>query len=180
MSEDMSAIRSYYNEMARRCLLTNNENADALNHIADPALTALLLRKLDLAAGQEVPFYLSVDRSFSFGRLPAARLAEVLGVLLDNAIEAAVKSEAPRVNVTLSSTEEYDEILISNTYAEDAELSFLQGKMVSSKPGHQATGLASAAQALKRYPDICFNQYLQGRYVETSLCDYKLPSADRR
>ena len=174
MSEDIGAIKNYYNEMAKRCLLTNNENADALNHIKNPALTALLLRKLDLAAGQEIPFYLNADPNFDFNGLPSARLVEILGVLIDNAVEAAAKAHAPRVNVTLASAPGYDEILISNTYAEGADLSFLAGDAVSSKPGHRATGLASVRKALQRYPDVCFNQYPQGRYIETSLCDYKM------
>ena len=174
LNGDADAIRRYYEEMARRCLLTNNENADALNHIKDPSLTALLLRKIDFATEQQIPLYLNADPNFAFNGLPSTRLVEILGVLIDNAVEAAAKAHAPRVNVTLARAPGYDEILISNTYAEGADLSFLAGDAVSSKPGHRATGLASVRKALQRYPNVCFNQYPQGRYIETSLRDYKI------
>ena len=98
---------------------------------------------------------------------------EVLGNLLDNALEATRKADDPRVNLTFHSTDEYDELLLDNTYSPDADLSFLAGEPVSSKSGHQATGLVSVSKQMKAYPSICFNQYLRGRYVETSLCEYK-------
>ena len=172
MTEDIAAIRSYYGDMAKRCLLTNNENAVALSRVTDPVLTALLLRKLDAAAKMQLPVYVSADEDFSFNALPSPRLAEVLGVLLDNALEGAERSEGAQLNIVLRKTPAFNEILIANTFAKDADLSFLSGEAKSAKPGHQATGLASARRILHRYPEVCFNQYLQGRFIETSLCRY--------
>lgn len=173
LTGDITKIKDYYEDMARRCILNNNENADALNHIQDPAMTALLLRKIDTAAEWEIPFFITADDGFDFRSLPSTRLVEVLGNLLDNALEATRKADDPRVNLTFHSTDEYDELLLDNTYSPDADLSFLAGEPVSSKPGHQATGLVSVSKQMKAYPSICFNQYLRGRYVETSLCEYK-------
>ena len=172
LTEDMTAIRSYYNELSRRCVLNNNENANALNSINNPVLTALLLRKLNRATELEIPVYLTADSSFTFDGLPPARLADVVGNLLDNAIEAAQKSDSPRVDITLCRTDDMDTILIDNTFSQDADLSFLSGTMKSSKPDHQATGLESIRRTLKHTPMVYCNQYLRGRYVETNLCDY--------
>lgn len=72
-----------------------------------------MLRELDLAARQEIPLYLNTDPDFAFNGLPSTHLAEVLGALLNNAIEAAAKAHAPRVNVTLASTPDFDEIILS-------------------------------------------------------------------
>ena len=172
MSGDMDSIQRYYADMARRCRLANNENADALNRIGDAALTTLLLRKLDLAAARAIPLYLSADPGFVFDGLPPAQLADVLGNLLDNALEAAERADDPRVDVLLRSTPDYCEILICNTYPEGADLGFLTGEATSSKPDHTATGLASVRKILHRHPAVCFNQYVRGRYVESSLCRY--------
>ena len=173
LTENIGDIKSYYANLARRCVLNNNENADALNHVSEPALTALLLRKLDEAREAEIPLYLSANGDFSFSGMQDAQLVEVLGVLLDNALEAARGSESPRVDVTLYSDEAYDSVLIANTYAEGSDLAFLSGAPVSSKAGHQATGLVSVKRLLKRVPEVCLNQYLRGRYVESNLCHYK-------
>ena len=173
LTRDLDKIEAYYAEMARRCALINNENAVALNRLSDPALTALLLRKLDASEQKKIPFYINVDSGFSFDSLPSHCLCEVMGNLLDNALEAAEKSEAPRVDLSLRRTDEYSEILLSNTHSAQADLSFLTGAARSSKPGHQATGLASVHRLLARH-SACFNQYERGRYIETSLCEYRL------
>ena len=173
LTRDIAEIQSYYNEVAYRCARINNENAIAINRLKNPALVALLLRKADEAQRKSVPFYLSVSDSFSFDFLPCATLCETLGILMDNALEAAERSSAPRVDMTMRSAPEYDEIIIANTYAEDTNMDFLSGTPRSSKPGHRATGLAFVRKMLSRHPSVCFNQFVRGRYVETSLCAYK-------
>ena len=173
LTGDVAQIEEYYSEMAKRCALINNENAVALNRLNDAALTALILRKLGDAQERAIPFFLTVDSGFSFTGLATHTLCEVMGNLLDNAIEAAGKSESPQVELTLRSTDAYDEILLSNTYSENADLSFLTGEAISSKPGHRATGLASAKRLVKRNSNVCLNQYRQSRFIETSLCEYR-------
>lgn len=173
LTGDVAQIEEYYSEMAKRCALINNENAVALNRLNDAALTALILRKLGDAQERAIPFFLTVDSGFAFTGLATHTLCEVMGNLLDNAIEAAGKSESPQVELTLRSTDAYDEILLSNTYSENADLSFLTGEAISSKPGHRATGLASAKRLVKRNSNVCLNQYRQSRFIETSLCEYR-------
>ena len=173
LSGNAEALNAYYQEMVHRCALINEENAVSINRLSDASLAALLLRKLDAAREREIPVYLTVHPGFRFNALPAHVLCEILGNLLDNALEAAEKAEAPEVVITLDSSPEYDEILIANTFSKDANLSFLTGEAVSSKENHRATGLQSVRRILKRQSGVCMNQYLQGRFIETSLCSYK-------
>lgn len=173
LTHDIAEIENYYNEIAHRCARINNENAIAINRLKNPALVALLLRKTDDAQRKNIFFYLSVNDVFSFDAMSSAALCETLGILIDNALEAAARSSTPRVDMTMRSVPEYDEIIIANTYSEDANLDFLSGKPQSSKLGHRATGLAFVRKALSRHPSVCFNQFVRGRYIETSLCAYK-------
>ncbi len=173
LTRDMAQIEAYYADVARRCARINNENATAINRLSIPALAALLLRKMDDAAEKGVPFYLSASEGFSFGTMPAAALCEALGNLIDNALEAAAASSSPRVDLMLRGAQGYDEIIVSNTYADDADLRFLSETPRSSKPGHRATGLESVRRIAKRFRSVCFSQFVRGRYIESSLCAYK-------
>ena len=173
LTRDMEKIERYYAEMSHRCALINNENAVALNRLTDASLTALILRKLDIAEEKQILFYLNVDSGFTFDSLPSHRLCEAMGNLMDNALEAAQQSTSPQINLMLRSTPEYDEILLDNTYSEASDLSFLSGDAKSSKEGHQAIGISSVRKILAKYPNACFNMYVQGRYIEASLCEYK-------
>ena len=173
LTRDMEKIERYYAELSHRCAQINNENAVALNRLTDASLTALILRKLDIAEEKQILFYLNVDSGFSFDILPSHRLCEAMGNLLDNALEAAQQSTSPQVNLMLRSTPEYNEILLDNTYSEASDLSFLSGDAKSSKEGHQAIGISSVRKILAKYPYACFNTYVQGRYIEASLCEYR-------
>lgn len=173
LTQDIAQINAYYTDMARRCAHINNENATAVNRLSVPALAALLLRKMDDAEKKGVSFYLSVSEGFSFNALPATAFCEVLGNLIDNALEAAARSCSPRVDLTLRGADGYDEIVVSNTYAEDADLRFLSEASYSSKAGHQATGLESVRKTVRKSRSVCFNQFVRGRYIESSLCAYK-------
>ena len=128
------------------------------------------IRRLSRAACAHL---LNKDSGFSFDILPSHRLCEAMGNLLDNALEAAQQSTSPQVNLMLRSTPEYNEILLDNTYSEASDLSFLSGDAKSSKEGHQAIGISSVRKVLAKYPNACFNMYVQGRYIEASLCEYK-------
>lgn len=173
LTGDIATIRKYYAELSRRCILNNNENANAINRINEPALASLLLRKLDRAASLDLPIYLTVDPGFSFRRFTESHMTSIVGNLVDNAIEAAQKAESPRIDITLCKGEKYETILIANTFSRDADLSFLSGHVKSSKSDHEATGIASVQSILRRYPDVFCNQYLRGRYVETNLSCYR-------
>ena len=173
LTHDVEQIKAYYAEMARRYAHLNNKNAVALNTLKQSFLVSLLLRKFGDAEMKNVPFYLFVKENFSFDLLPSSVLCEVLGNLIDNALEAAERSKAPRVDVAMNCTADYDEIVISNTYDENADLSFLSGTPTSSKPNHHALGLTSVHRTLEKYPNIYFNQFISGRYIETSLCAYQ-------
>ena len=42
----------------------------------------------------------------------------------------------------------------------------------STKPGHEGLGLASIRDMLKKKPNVLFNIYPRGRYMEASLICY--------
>ena len=169
---DMDQIRRYYDEMEKRCALINNENMLAINRITNPAIVALLLRKIEKAQKQRIPFYLTAEKKFRTEGISDVSMCEVLGNVIDNALEAAEGSRAPRVNLTLNCGQRYDELILENTYAEDADMSFLTGDYRSTKEGHLGKGLASVHAMLKGKRHILFNQFQQGRYVVTTMCFY--------
>ena len=172
MTRDVEHIERFYTDMARRCAELNNENVVALDRLQDQALVTLLLRKLDEASNMHVPFRISADISFAMNELSSTELCEVMGNLIDNALEAAVKSSTPLVNLTLHMDDDYNEILLANTYGDDADMAFLTDSYISSKPGHQAEGLASVRRIMSNCRKTALNMYRHGRYVEASICEY--------
>ncbi len=172
LTGDMEQIRQYYDEMEKRCALINNENMMAINRISNPSVVALLLRKMEAAQEKRIPFYLSADPNFRVAGISDVSACEIIGNLIDNALEAAAQSNVPRVNLTLRSEPDYCELSLENTCAAGADLAFLTGNYASTKPGHAGKGLKSIRSALKNRQHILFNQFQQGRYIVSTLCFY--------
>lgn len=164
---DTSAIEEYYNAMVKACQMVNNENVTAIKRIPSPAISALLVNKILRANEQGIPFFVSVDEGAPIPRMRDDEVAQVLGILLDNALEAAAQSAAPHVSFDARKTENACCITIRNSYAGDAPV--FSDHPVSTKEGHEGLGLHSLHHILKKHPDVLFNIYTRDRYVEAVL-----------
>lgn len=170
LSGNISEMQAYYHQMASKCARINNENAVALRHIPDPAVSALLLSKIQLAGALELPIYLNVEPVPRWKVLRSSDMCQVMGALLDNAIEAAMQSKTPHVAIDIGQVNGAVEIVIRNTYDEaQVDLSFLVSAGQSTKHGHEGLGLQSVRGVLARHDHAIMNQLQRGRYIETLL-----------
>ena len=105
-----------------------------------------------------------------FGRtLPDTDLCQVLGVLQDNAIEAADKAEERFVSVEIRAVENGVEIIVKNTYAGEITPEKLTRGGVSTKEGHEGQGLRSCYEILSRRKGAFLNFWVTGQYVQAQL-----------
>ena len=106
-SEDTEEIRRYYEQLLEKCALANNDNVLALRRVTQPALNGLLLRVLDKARGMSLPLQLDVEEGLGPCRhINAVDLCQIVGVLADNALEAAERAEVRYVGISLSALED--------------------------------------------------------------------------
>ena len=171
LSGEVGAIRAYYDQMVEECQLINNENVIALKHIPSPAVGALLLNKLQEANKQHIPFYITVGAQVHWSGLRDNDLTQLLGILVDNALEAAAESAAPHVALEISGQNGVFSLIVRNSYHGDPPV-INPTCAVSTKAGHDGLGLHSINRILRRYRNVLFNIYTIGRYVEASLLCY--------
>ena len=170
LSGDTGTIRQYYREMTEKCALVNNENIVALERIANPAVSALLLRSVEHARQESLPMNLYVQGGLRFSRtMPDSDLCEVLGVLLDNALEAAVQAKVRYVSVELRNIDDALEIIVKNTYAGQVTEAQLLHPKSTTKPGHSGHGLCSVYDIRTRNKDAFINGQVGSQYVSAQL-----------
>ena len=170
ISGDRDKVTAYYNEMREKCALVNNENILALERITNPSVSAILLHGVDKARQLNLPINLYVQEQVQFGRtLSDADLCQVLGVLLDNAIEAADKAEERHVTVELRNVDNSLEVIVKNTYAGEVSPEKLTIGGASTKEGHEGQGLRSCYHILSRRKGAFLNFWVTGQYVQAQL-----------
>lgn len=168
LAGEPNAVRAYYDEIVRKCALVHNENIVMLQNLSAPSVTALLLRHIAKANDEGVPFNVYIQKGLRWRGLPPADMCGVLGVLLDNAREAAKESAAPYVSVEMRDVDAALEIIVRNTWGAAGQES-APDFTVSGKPGHAGVGIESVRAILKKRRDCYLNLRTAGRYVEAQI-----------
>ena len=89
-------------------------------------------------------------------------LARILGIFLDNAIEAALETEQPQIGLNIIQNETGVSIIISNCFLDNG-VALYQSKQkgFSTKSGHQGIGLSNARKIINSYDNVLYETTIQ-------------------
>ena len=155
VNEDIEGLKKYYNQLLEECNKTNNLYALSPKVINHPAIYHMLATKYYEADKENVEINLNVflDLNEIEARMKIYDFTRILGILLDNAIEAAKVCEKKVINVIFRKEFSNDMIvvIIQNTYTnKDVDTEDIYKKGVSSKENHSGLGLWKIRQILMR------------------------------
>ena len=146
--------------------------------INQPAIYGIIASKYYLTISKNIDFELSVSTNISSICTDFTKLSRILGILMDNAIEASEKSEKPHIKLCFSYNpkKNADIISISNTIKEgitiDTNSIFKKG--YSSKKVKSGIGLWEVKKILAKeenaqiFPDVKNNVFSQTIVIEKS------------
>ena len=156
VTEDMEGLKKYYNQLLEDCQKTNNLYALSPNVINQPAIYHMLATKYYDADQKNVNISLNVflDLNEIEQRMKIYDFTRILGILLDNAIDAATECDKKQINVTFRKEINKNDlilVIIQNTYKnKDVNTEEIYQKGVTSKENHSGLGLWKIRQILMR------------------------------
>ena len=155
VNEDMDGLKKYYNQLLEECNKTNNLYALSPAVINHPAIYHMLATKYYDADQKNVQINLNVflDLNEIENRMKIYDFTRILGILLDNAIEAATECDKKIINVTFRKDQSNNMlvVIIQNTYKnKDVDTEDIYKKGISSKENHSGLGLWKVRQILMR------------------------------
>ena len=153
VNEDIEGLKKYYNQLLEECHKTNNLYALSPTVINHPAIYHLLATKYYEADQKNIQINLDVflDLNEIEARMRIYDFTRILGILLDNAIDAATECEKKTINVTFRKDlgKNMIAVIIQNTYNnKDVNTETIYQKGVSSKENHSGLGLWKVRQIL--------------------------------
>lgn len=153
INEDIEGLKKYYNQLLEECHKTNNLYALSPKVINHPAIYHMLATKYYEANQMNVEITLNVflDLNEIETRMQIYDFTRILGILLDNAIDAAKECEKKIINVTFRKEMSNDMIIvkIQNTYNnKDVDTEEIYNKGSTSKENHSGLGLWKVRQIL--------------------------------
>ena len=156
-TDDMEGLKKYYVQLEQDCEKVNNLyilNPDSINN---PGIYNLLTSKYHEATekGIDVSIYFLLDLNDLHMKI--YEFARILGILLDNAIEAAENSKEKLINISFRKDDKNNRnvILIENSYAnKDVDTEEIFNKGFTEKENHTGIGLWEVRKILSKNNNI--------------------------
>lgn len=136
-----------------------------LSNIGVLEIKSLLSAKMIYAHESGIDVTIDIpDRVDSF-LIDTVDLARVLGIFLDNAIEATLETEQPQIGLNIIQNNTGVSIIISNRFQDNGfVLHKLQQKGFSTKIGHQGLGLSNVQKIISSYDNVLHETTIQHDY----------------
>ena len=115
-TNNMYDLKNYYNKLIPECFKINNLYRFHSKLISNVAIYSIVSNKYNLAESKDVKMSLNVLLDLSSINLDNYTLSRILGILLDNAIEASSESPDKIVNLSFQTFNDQQLIIIENTY----------------------------------------------------------------
>lgn len=125
--------------------------------IKDSGLRWLLLSKYLAAHKKDIVFSVLVVSDIDIKLLAKNDLHSVIGILLDNALDAAFLSQEKTISISMVKEDEDVLISIRNSFVSKPDMTKIFDKSYTLKEGHEGLGLYSARRILRKYENTFFD-----------------------
>lgn len=180
-TQDISGLEDYYKSLQADCQKTNNIATLNPKLINNPGIYSLLSSKYHKADKLGIKINLDFFVDLNEFEINTYEFSRILGILLDNAIEAANECAEKIVNIKFrNDTKNHRHLVtISNTYQnKDVDTEEIFEKGVSGKAEHTGLGLWEVHQYVNKHPNLnlytsktteLFSQQFEIYYTPVSL-----------
>lgn len=167
-------LKSSYKDIIQEYKDTNSLCMITPESINESAVYNILCNKLIVAKQNDIQVELDIKMDFSKIKVKSYELVRILGILLDNAIEAAKDSERKCISISFLYSKNKSIIKISNTYdnKEKIDLEQIFKKGYSTKTGNTGLGLWEIRRILSKRSNLDLYTYKEKNIFNQELFIY--------
>ncbi len=171
---EMDELKNYFeNEIfpTRRLIDQGDYKLNQLGNIGVLEIKSLLSAKMIYAHESGIDVTIDIPDKVDSFLIDTVDLARILGIFLDNAIEATLETEQPQIGLHIIRNKDGVSITISNHFQGNNEMLYkITQKGFSTKAGHQGIGLSNARKIISSYDNVllettmrrgCFMQHME-------------------
>lgn len=143
-NNDLAGAKSYFEDMKKDCKFTSNLSVLNPRIINNPGIYSLLNNLYTKAVKQDIDISIKSFLDLSDLKVNAYEFSRILGILIDNAIEASAICDEKIVRVIFRREPSHNKsiVIIENTYSnKDVDLTEIFKKGFSGKSEHSGIGL---------------------------------------
>lgn len=173
-------LSEYLDEVIGEHKTGQNYTVKQLGFLPDGGVKGLLYHKLSKMEDNNIKYYLYVDQNLkdkdieSFDLKTYRDLTKLLGVFLDNAIDAALKSEEKEIEVELKDKDDCLLLTISNTYDKNTDINKVGKSGFTTKGVGHGFSLSIVKDIAKTNSEIeTFSSKESDKFIQTAMIYFK-------
>lgn len=171
-TDDMEGLKKYYSQLEKDCKSVNNLYILNPEIINNPGVYILLATKYSEAEEKDIKVDINYLLDLKKLNMKIYEFTRILGILLDNAIEAASESDEKKLNIIFrdDSNNHRNIIQIENTYKnKEVNIDNIFNKGVSGKENHSGLGLWETRQIISKNNNINLHTSKDDSYFSQQL-----------
>lgn len=171
--DDMDGLKEYYGERIlpiSRAFTESDTKLGALSNIKNTAIKSLLSSKFVYMIEIGIKAEIELTEPINDLNMDCLDLSRVLGIFLDNAMEAAMETEEKEVHFCIFYKEKNLHLIIQNTALPPTHaISELRSHEISTKGENRGIGLFNVDLILKNYENTIWNTTYEEPYFTQEL-----------
>jgi two-component system sensor histidine kinase AgrC len=173
--KDMDGLEAYFREeILYKSLKVNYSKLFNLKNIKISGIKGLLSSKIITALDLNLNVHIEINETIDNISVDIIDICRVLGILLDNAIEAASFTESKNLNIAIIKTGNCITFIITNSFSEQIHsVSKLYDEGFSTKGKNRGIGLNIVKDTVEDYSNILLNTEIKDNLFKQELviCD---------
>ena len=156
-AKDMDGLSKYYKSVFKECNNLNNLAALNPETINNPSIYAILADKYNKANAKNIQIELGVFIDLNSLNIDTYELTRILGILLDNSIEAAQECDKKYISVRflMDHRKNRQLVIVENTYKDkNVDTYKIFEKSYSTKPHNTGLGLWEVNKILRKHNNL--------------------------
>lgn len=163
-NKDIDGLEKHFNEHIMplsKGIESNNFKIGILKNVKIPEIKGILSSKLIRAQELGIDTVIEIVEPIEKINMDIIELSRVVGILLDNAVEAAVKCDKPSVKVAIINKENSILIVIINSMKEEVPIYKVYQKGFSTKGENRGLGLYNLKEITNKYANVSLDTLIE-------------------
>lgn len=170
ITNDLEGLKNYYSQISKDCIASNNLAKLNPELINNPAIYNILADKYHLAKNHDIQINLDVMLDLNELNMNIYELTRVLGILLDNAIEASKECPEKNINIAFKQDKQKQLLIIENTYNnKQISIDKIFEKDFTTKPHNTGLGLWEVKKILHKNNNLNLHTTKNNNYFSQQL-----------
>lgn len=161
-NDNIVELKKYFYENIDKNESVDNKNLDGLVNIKNRPVKGLIYAKIAKANSAQINLNINIKDEIENFYIKDIDMCKILGILIDNAIEACCGSKEKLLNIGIWNDDSEIYIIVSNSFKEKPVIHKMSEKGYSTKGSDRGLGLSIVKDLNERnYPNMTINKQIE-------------------